>query len=213
MSFFHPPIETLMKRILLPLAVFTLLFTTAGVDARSKPSRSGSGVAVAKPNGGGFAAGSEPTTGARGSVTRRGQVVSDGQGNVRGSSSASASGVNGGSASRAGKFQRNADGSFNRSGNASAVGANGGNGSSRGSLAGDGQGNVSGSRQTQLRGANGGSYNGQTSGATGSGITHTSNGTTANGIGYDASTTISQEGAEHSATCTSATGEIIPCRK
>ena len=202
-----------MNKYLFPAIALALAIASAPVDARNKPTRSGSGLMMPKANGGGIAAGSETTTGTRGGVTRRGQASSDGQGNVRGSSSAVYTGANGGSGNRSGRFQRNADGSFSRSGNASGVGANGGTGTTSGSIAGDGQGNVNGSRRTSLHGANGGSYNGQTTGAAGSGITHTSDGTTASGTNYDASTTVTQEGAQHNATCTNAAGEAVACRK
>jgi hypothetical protein len=202
-----------MKKILLPLAAFALVFATSSIDARSKPTRTGSGAVVPKPNGGGIAAGSETTTGANGTVSRRGQAVSDGQGNVKGSTSADATGANGGSAGRAGKFQRNADGSFSQSGGASGSTANGDTASTSGNVSGDGQGGIVGNRQTSVRGANGGSYAGQTGGGTGQGVNHSSDGTSADGTSYDGSTTVSQDGAQHTGTCSNAAGETIPCRK
>jgi hypothetical protein len=204
--------KILLPHVLLPLAALALVFATVSVDARTKPTRTGSAVVVPKPNGGGVASGSETTTGANGTVTRRGQAVSDGQGNVKGGTSAEGTTVNGGSASRAGKFQRNADGSFSQSSGASGTTASGGTGSTSGNVSGDGQGGFSGIRQTSGTSANGDTYSGQTTGGTGQGVQHGTNATTASGTNYDGSTSVSQDGATHSATCTNASGEVIACK-
>ncbi|RIX46072.1 MAG: hypothetical protein D3M94_10170 [Rhodocyclales bacterium GT-UBC] len=126
--------------------------------------------------------------GPQGGAHLRGRrTQSDGQGNVTSSSGGVFRGANGAQGGQAAQVSRHADGSASRQGGFAASGERGSI-QSQGSASRSVDGTVSGQRNTSATGASGNTYQGNTSYTKG-------------------------EGVSHSASCTDAAGNSIPCTR
>lgn len=161
-----------------------MAFVPQTADAQA---RLGARATVANPDGGvsgGAVSGFATPSGAAG--VRGRAYTSDGQGNAQMQSGGAWRGANGGVAGRTGSAYVNQDGSAGRSGAFAAQGANGGNVQSSGGVTRGSDGSVNGNRSTTAENSAGGTYEGSTDYDKGTGVSHTS-------------------------TCTTASGEVVPC--
>jgi len=118
---------------------------------------------------------------------RSGHVRGDGRGNVDGHTNSFARTAHGGTAERHESFYRRADGSAGRQRTTHIDGAHGTTLSGSGAIARDAHGQLTGTRSTQITGRHGTQYAGSTSIANGT-VTHTRS-------------------------CTSASGDVVTCRR
>jgi hypothetical protein len=121
-----------------------------------------------------------------GAVSRRG-VATDGQGDAAGGSFRAFKGPNGAAGAQGGKWSHSANGTTTHS-SAGAVSGARGSAKSSGSFSKQADGTASGQRSTTATGSNGGTYDGST-------------------------TYSSSSGAQHTGTCTNASGQTVACSR